>query len=188
MRVSLNLLPEKKKEIIVRKHFDRFLFRQSLLLFSVIIFHLAVLGSVFYVVHENRLFIESSGLKYAAEQADVKELAQYEASFQNANALSLQANRFQQSRSDWTGFLRRLDRLVPPHISLGSLTTKQYRVFLSGTAETREDFLALESSLKGDECLSDFDVPVSNLFLEKNVEFQFDFTVKDTCLMGNGTI
>jgi Tfp pilus assembly protein PilN len=188
MKISLNLLPEQKKEIIQRKRLERFLLLQSFLFLSIVAFYLIVLGGVFFILHENRLFIEAAGEKATAEQSDLQELSRYESVFRDANALATAANRFQRSRSDWTGFLFRLDRLIPPHILLTSLSTKQYQVFLSGTADTRDDFLALETSLKVDACLSDFNVPVSNLFLEKNVEFQFDFTVKNTCLMGTGSV
>jgi len=183
MRVLLNLLPEEKKKLVRRKRFDRFLFRQSFLLLSVVVFHLAVLGSVFFIVYENRTLVEAEG-DYSGGQSDLKELALYESSFSEANDLSGQANRLQRSRPDWTGFLLRMDRIVPPHVAMSSLSTKEYRVFLSGTAETRDDFLALEDALKKDDCLSDFQIPVSNLFSEKNVDFQIDFTVKGTCLTG----
>ncbi len=184
MRVSLNLLPEEKKEIVRRKRFDRVLFRQAFLLFSVVVFHLVVLGSVFFILHDNRLLVEDNGLQYAANQTEFKDLTLYESKFSQANAIADQANAFQRSRPDWAGFLLRIDRLVPPHIALSSLATKEYRCFVSGTAETRDDFLLLEDALKKDDCLFDFQIPVSNLFLEKNVDFQVDFTVKESCLMG----
>lgn len=188
MRVSLNLLPEENKIALARKLFDRFLFRQAVLFFSVVVFYMAVLWSVYYIVHENRTFIESAEMQLANSRLESKELARYESKFRDANALSAQANGFFGSHPDWTGFLKRMDRLVPPDVSLTALTTTGSRISLSGTAKTRDDFLALESALKGDECFSDFLIPVSNLFSEKNVEFQMDFSVREQCLIGDGTL
>ncbi|MEI7749670.1 MAG: PilN domain-containing protein [Candidatus Moraniibacteriota bacterium] len=188
MRVSLNLLPEEKKEIIRRKGFDRFLFLQAVLLFSVVVFYLLVLGGVFFIVHENRAYVESLGQGYSSDSPEAKDLSGYESEFRDANAFAAQANRFGRVRPDWSGFLVRMDRLIPPHVSFSSLSTKGYQVFVSGVAATRDDFLTLETSLKGDECFSDFQVPVSNLFSEKNVDFQFDFTIRENCLIGTGTL
>jgi hypothetical protein len=188
MKVSLNLLPEDNKRIIGQRRFDRFLFRQAVLLFSVVLFYFAVLWSVFSIIHENRSFIESTEVAAAGGRSESKELAAFEAKFREANALAAQANRFLGSRPDWTRFLVRMDRLVPPNISLNALTTKEARVSIAGSAVTREDFLKFESALKGDECFSDFVVPISNLFSEKNVDFQVDFSVRESCLLGEGTV
>ncbi|HWQ59668.1 MAG TPA: PilN domain-containing protein [Candidatus Fimivivens sp.] len=184
MKVWINLLPEEKKKIVQKKHFDRFLFRQAVLFLSVAVFYLAVLGVVFFIVRENRLFTETVTSQRSTPQQESDELIRYESAFRDANMLAAQVNRFRGSRPDWTGFLLRLDRLVPKNVYMGSITTKENRIFLSGTAATRDDFLALESSLRGDDCLADFQIPVSNLFSEKNVVFQMDFTVKPSCLIG----
>ncbi|NTW15636.1 MAG: hypothetical protein HGA38_04715 [Candidatus Moranbacteria bacterium] len=188
MKVSLNLLPEEKKALLRRRILDRFLFRQSLYLLGVVGFYLALLGGVFLIVRENRFLVESIEREYSGNDAGIREVSRYTSEFREANALAAQAARFQKTRPDWAGFLARLERSTPNHISFDSITTKEYRIFLSGVAATRDDFLAFESALKSESCFSDFEIPVSNLFSEKNVEFQVDFTVKDTCLQGSRTL
>lgn len=185
MKVSLNLLPAEKKLLVRRKTFDRFLLRQASYLLAVTTFFLGMLGGVFLIARENRALIEHAEREYSGSDAGVRELSRFASGFREANALAARADRFMRTRPDWTGFLVRMDRIVPPRVSLGSVSTKEYRVFVSGTAETRDDFLAFESALRSEDCFSDFQVPVSNLFSETDVEFQVDFTVKDTCLQGN---
>lgn len=184
MKVWINLLPEDKKKIVQRKHLDRFLFRQAVLLLSVTAFYLAVLGTVLFIVRQDRIFFGSVVAQESAPRQESDELLRYESAFRDANALASRMNLYKDSRPDWAGFLLRLDRLVPKNVYMGSIATKEGRVFLSGTAATRDDFLALESSLKGDECLADFQTPVSNLFSEKDVVFQMDFSVRPSCLIG----
>ncbi|NTW75739.1 MAG: hypothetical protein HGB34_02450 [Candidatus Moranbacteria bacterium] len=184
MKVLLNLLPEENKVIIRRNRFDRFLFRQSVMLISVVVFYLGVLWSVFLIVHENRKFIESAGRTSEIVRSEVVELSAFETKFREANMIAGQANRFLESSPNWAGFLVRMDRLVPPDVSLNAMTTRGFRISLSGMAKTREDFLAFESALKRDECLVGFVIPVSNLFSETNVEFQMDFSVSEECLIG----
>lgn len=187
MKVLLNLLPEENKLIVRRKHFDRFLFRQSVMLISVVVFYLGVLWSVFLIVHENRKFIESAGRTSQLVRSEAAELSAFETKFREANMVAGQANGFLESGPDWASFLVRMERLVPQGVSLSALATKGNRVSLSGSAKTREDFLVFESALKRDPCLTGFVIPVSNLFSEANVEFQLDFSVSEECLIGEKT-
>jgi Tfp pilus assembly protein PilN len=188
MKVSLNLLPEENKAVLSRKCLDRFLLWQALLVFSTVAFYVVVLWSVYYIVHDNRTFVESTEIQSTGTNSESKEIAEYESRFRNANVLSKQASRFLDSHPNWTEFLLRMDRLVPPNVSLSALVTRESRVSLSGSAKTRDDFLLFESALKEDACFSNFLVPISNLFMEKNVEFQIDFSVRESCLIGDGTL
>lgn len=185
MRVLLNLLPEEGRAVIRRKYYARFFFWQSMLLLSIEIFYLAMLGGIFFVMHENRSIAEEVAADRARTQVEAKALESYESKFRDANRLSEQAARFDREHIRWTELLIRLDRIVPDRIAIVSLSTKDYQVFVVGMAERRDDFLELERRLKGDECFSDFKAPVTNLFSEKDVEFQIDFSIKPECLKGN---
>ncbi len=182
MKVWLNLLPRDKKDLVERKRFDRFLFRQAVLFTTVVLFYLSILFGIFLMVRQDRVLTESAYRESADLSVESRELSRFEESFREANGISDRVNGFTDSHPEWSGFLSRLNTLVPRNVILTSLTTNEYRIFVSGEASTREDFLAFESSLKGDDCLSGFETPVSNLFSEKNVVFQIDFTVRPDCL------
>lgn len=184
MRVLLNLLPEEGRAIIRRKYYARFFFWQSLLLLSIEIFYLAVLGGIFLVMRENRSLAEEAAADRARTQVEAKTLESYESTFRDANRLADQSNRFDREHLRWTELLLRLDRIVPDRVALVSLSTKDYRVFVVGMAEQRDDFLELEKRLKEDTCFSDYKAPVTNLFSEKDVEFQVDFSIRPECLKG----
>ena len=56
---------------------------------------------------------------------------------------------------------------------------------LSGIAGTREDLLLFEQQLKSSACVEKVDVPLSNLFSQKNLEFQIEFSITLECLRKN---
>ncbi len=182
MRVLLNLLPEEGRAVIRRKYYARFFFWQSMLLLSIEVFYLVILGGVFLVVREKHAIAAEAEAERARTQVEAKALASYESKFRDANRLSDQSNRFDREHIGWTELLRRLDRIVPDGVAIVSLSTKDYQVFVVGMAEEREDFLEMEKRLKEESCFPDIKAPVTNLFSEKNVEFQIDFSVKPECI------
>jgi Tfp pilus assembly protein PilN len=184
MRVLLNLLPEEGRVQIRRKYYNRFFFWQSVFLLSITAFYLCLLGSIFYILHENRMSAERAEADRTATQVEAKELGSYEEKFREVNRIAEQANRFDRGHLRWTELFLRLDGLVPDNIAFTSLSTKDYQVFVSGRASSRNDFLELEKRLKGNECFTDYKAPVSNLFSEKDVDFQVDFSVKEECIKG----
>ncbi len=184
MRVLLNLLPEEGRIRIRRRYYNRFFFWQSLFLLLIVVFYLFLLGSIFYLLHENRLSVERAEADRTATQTEAKELSAYEEKFREVNRIAEQANRFDREHLLWTEFFVRFDRLVPKNIAFTNLSTKDYQVFIAGRALSRDDFLELEKRLRSEECFTDFKVPVSNLFSEKDVDFQIDFSVKETCIKG----
>jgi len=183
MKVWLNLLPQEKKEVMERKRFDGFLLRQALLFAIVVMFHLSLLFGTALMARQDRVRAESEYRESNGLSSEFEELAAFEETFRSANALSDRMNRFLFSEPKWTLILSRLGEIVPSGVTLTSLTTREYRIFVSGEAKTREDFLVFESALKGDDCLVDVEAPVSNLFSETDVSFQVDFSVVPECLL-----
>lgn len=184
MRVLLNLLPEEGRVRIRRSYYNRFFFWQSLFLLLITVFYLCLLGSIFFILRSERMSVERADADRTASQVEARELGSYEEKFREVNRIAEQANRFDREHLQWTELFLRLDRSVPKNIAFTSLSTKDYQVFVSGRALARNDFLELEKRLREEACFTDFKVPVSNLFSEKNVDFQIDFSVREECIKG----
>lgn len=185
MKVLLNLLPEEHRNTIRRRYYDRFFFRQSVIIFGIGLFSLLVLGSVFLIVRENRLSTERISEEEMRSEAGRTELARFEEAFAESNRSVKRSLAFYREHPSWTDVLLAIDRAVPDRVTLSSLSTKDYAVFLAGTAETREDFLEFEARLRKETCFSGVEAPVSNLFSRKNIEFQIDLSVTAECLKPN---
>ncbi|MEI6650681.1 MAG: PilN domain-containing protein [Candidatus Moraniibacteriota bacterium] len=182
MKVLLNLLPERHKAIIRKRYYDRFFLRQTIIAFCIGVFYLGMLGSIYFIVWQNRKVVDEMNASSREATTEAHDLSKFESTFREMNALSARSDMYYAGHLSWTELLTLFDSLIPDGISLTSLSTKEYQVFLSGTAKTRDDFLVLENKLKGNSCFSDFKIPVSNLFSSANVEFQMDFSVHPDCL------
>lgn len=182
MKVLLNLLPEQHREAVRRKYYDRFFFRQAVIVFAIECFCLLLLVGVFLLIRENRLSMERFESEQSSSEAGMEELARYEARFADVNAVIDESMCFHREHVSWADFLATFENAVPEEVTLSRLSTKDYQVFLAGTAETRDDFLELERRLKAEACFADVSAPVSNLFSKEHVDFQVDFSVRSECL------
>jgi Tfp pilus assembly protein PilN len=185
MKVLLNLLPGEERKRMRRRYYDRFFFRQSVLILFIGVFCLLVLGSVFLIVRENRLATEAMSQEELRSGIGQAELLQYEEAFAESNASVSRALGFYREHPSWTAVLLALDRSVPDAITIEAISTKDYQIFVGGMAETRDDFLTFEKQLREEPCFSEVEAPVSNLFSRENVEFQVDITVTPACLKPN---
>lgn len=182
MKVLLNLLPEEGRELIRRKYHNRFFLWQTALLFLAEIFYIALLVGVLLMLRMNYAHVEEAADNRIRTQADSRALGGYETKFQEVNRLAAQSLNFSRRHLEWADLFVHLGTLIPENVTLTSLLTKDYTISLSGVAKTRDDLLLFERNIKEDECFASFNLPVSNLFSQENVDFQMDFSVKDTCL------
>lgn len=183
MRILLNVLPEEKKQILSRRFYSRFFLWQSSLLFVLIVFYLVVLASMFFLLHYQRGISEASLASFDQYNEEAKKLVQYQEHFKEANRLTRDMGRYLDGHLQWGKVFSLLDTITPPGVALVELTTKDYTISLIGQAETREAFLEFEAALKVSACTSDVKVPISNLFAQKEIDFQLDFNIKRECLL-----
>ena len=85
-------------------------------------------------------------------------------------------------RINWTNFFNEIDRVLPEGIIFNEIANVDYKVLVSGVATTREALLEFKSNLEKSECFSTVNVPISNIVVKKNVDFQVDFVINKECL------
>lgn len=183
MRILLNLLPEEKKHLLSRRFFSRFFLWQSSLLLILILFYLSILASMYFLLHYQRGISETSLASFDQYNEEAKKLVQYQESFKQVNGLTRDIGRYLDGHLQWGNLFTLLDTITPQGVGLVELTTKDYTVSLIGQADTREAFLEFEAALKASSCTSDVKVPISNLFEQKEIDFQLDFNLKRECLL-----
>ena len=107
---------------------------------------------------------------------------EYERAFREANEQADTIGRISASHLYFTQVFLLLDQVLPSGIVIERVATKEYAVALSGQAARRDDLLSLDERLKSEECIENVNVPISNLFSQEDIDFQVDFTVKESCL------
>lgn len=182
MKVLLNLLPEEGRELIRRKYHNRFFLWQTTLFLLAEVFYIALLIGILLVLKMDYVHVEEVANNRIRTQSDSKVLGEYEMKFQEVNRLAAQSLNFSRKHLEWADLFVHFGSLVPENVTLTSLLTKDYVISLSGVAKTRDDLLSFERNVKEDACFTSFDLPVSNLFSQENVDFQMNFSVQDVCL------
>ncbi len=182
MRILLNLLPDEKKSLADRRMRFRFLVWQIFLLFSLEVFFLAILIVISTLLNFEQKHQELLGQDFNRFHDEEKKLKLYEEKFRATNEHIRSVSLINKNHYIFTNIFFLLDRHVSDAILLEHVVTKDWKLFLSGTAETRDALIAFNESLKKEECFSAVNLPLSNLLAQKEIAFQFDITLTEACL------
>lgn len=181
MKIYLDLLPKQKKSEIKRKKTFRILLRHEFLFLLPMILLIIVLLNIYYLVSvQHGISIAASS---AIESQDkYQELSSYEEKFKQVNEASAMLLKIQDKQLHWSKVFDKLSNVLPEGIAISGFSTKNYKIFLIGNAKNRDILLSFKSALLSDECFEAVNVPLSNLVVKEDVEFQVDFIVKQECL------
>ena len=182
MKTLLNLLPEEDKKNIQRKTRSRFFLWQLFLLFALEVFYMSILVSTFLILDFQLQSLEIIDQQSDKTQVEQLKLNEFQKKFKEINVLTEKIGKIEKNHFSFTQIFSLLDVLLPQGIIIDHLSTKNYTVFLTGTAEKRDNLLEFDAKLKESSCIENVNVPISNLFSQENVEFQVDFGIKKECL------
>jgi len=181
MKIYLDLLPQQRKQEIKRKKTFRSILREEVLFLFPVIAFIIILLNVYYVLTLQR---DSSATGHKTEQSQDKyqQLSTYEAKFKQTNILDQKLVKIKTGHLHWQQIFQKLSDATPDGIYVSELSTKDYKVFMVGKAKTREDLLGFKEKLESVECFSDINVPLSNLVVKNDIDFQIDLTITENCL------
>ena len=181
MKIYLDLLPQEKKNEIKRRKIFRIILREEFLFSLPIIIFIVILFNVYYLLNiQYSSALAASSINKAQEK--YRELSSYEEKFIKVNESVDALTKIQGSQLHWINVLRELSLVTPDGIALSDLSTKNYQIFLLGKADSRDDLLEFKSKLDVSACFQSVNVPLSNLVVKEDVDFQLDFTVAQDCL------
>jgi hypothetical protein len=184
MKTLLNLLPEEKKDAIQNRLRSRFLLWQLFLVFVLEAFYLTMLVSTYFVLDYQLKSLK--GLETTSPLAsteDENRLSQYEKKFEETNAKVESAARIESIHLHFSQVFRLLDPLLVDGVTIHEIATNEFVVSVSGLATKRDDLLRLDERLKSaTECITNVNIPISNLFSQKDIDFQMDFSIRPECL------
>ena len=185
MKIYLDLLPEqRKKEIKRKKLFRKILKGEALFLFPFVVL-IFILCSIYYVLTLQKNITVTA---FSAQQSQDKyqQLGTYEEEFKQVNALAQSMTKIQSGHLHWQNFFQQLGEAVPDGVYITDLSTKNYTVFLIGKARARDDLLNFKSSLEANSCFNNVNIPLSNLVVKDDVDFQIDISINEDCLKKQG--
>ncbi len=181
MKISLDLLPQNKKDEIRRSKFFRELLRTEILFFFPILILIVILINVLYL-----LKIQQNGsiadYEFQQNQSQYQELDKYDKNFKAINEATGFLIKIQNGHLQWSTVLNHLSQVIPSGIVINNFSNKNYDIYLTGQAKTRDKLLEFKGNLEKDACFGKINVPLSDLVVKENVDFQMDFNVSQDCL------
>lgn len=181
MKICLDLLPQQRKqEIKKKKLFLRILENEVLFIFPIFVL-IVILISVYYILTLQRDVIYNA---YSAQQSQEKyqQLEVYEKKFKQTNLLVQTINNIHSEHIYWLNFFQQLSKILPNNNYVTDLSTKDFTVFFVGKAKTRNDLLDLKNKLEAEPCFKKVNVPLSNLVVKEDIDFQIDILINEDCL------
>ncbi len=183
MRLRINLLPPDRKAFAKSEQRFRFVLGQCLRLIALAV----VVYGVFFGIHA-ALSLQVANLR-SAETAPgtaelVRRLSSYQEELHSADARAAQVVNMERRHIYWSALFDKLESIAGEGIVFSVIGNRDSRVSLAGIAANRDDLMALRDRLSADECFSDINLPLSNLFVQEQVDFQLDVVFKETCLKG----
>lgn len=181
MKISLDLLPQHKKDEIKRnKIFLEILRQEALFVFPLLVF-IVILFNVFYLLNIQKT-IDDTTYEFQQSQGQYQELNKYDKDFKRINEADVFLIKIQNGHLHWANMLSHLSQAIPDGVTIESLANKNYNTYLIGKARTRDELLKFKGNLEKDSCFQNVNVPLSNLVVKDNVDFQMDFSVNQDCL------
>ncbi len=180
--IYLNLLPEERKKEIKFKKIVSLISEQLflwLIIFIIVFSFLVVSG---FVLNINMNSEKKEGF-FEKEKDDFQKISAYENQFKEANKMAKDFSLYQNGHFIWSAVLRELEKNTPAEIYFNQLSNKDYKIFLLGKARNRENLIEFQNKLKSNECFEEVNIPISDLVVRENIDFQMEFSVKKECLI-----
>lgn len=155
---------------------------QVILFFLLECFYASILLGVYLILDFQLKSFQSTAVLNDSAGVQEQTLNEYEQKFRDTNEAVDATGKIERFHLHFTEVFLLLGNLLPEGVRINRLNTKDFTIMLSGIATKRENLLTFEDNLKSSTCVSDVNVPISNLFSQENVDFQIDFSIDADCL------
>jgi len=144
---------------------------------------------IFFAVLFGFGYALSSGLRTVSD--DSKEetdhdrhqlIAEYDERFEKINSQVLNVIAIDSGQIYWSRLFENISREAAPGIKITTLSTKDYAVFMTGEADSRDDLISFKEKLEKNSCFAEIILPLSNLVSKENIAFQMDLKVRENCV------
>jgi Tfp pilus assembly protein PilN len=185
MKIKLNLIPPDKKEEIKKAQKFRMIIRWELELTAIAAVFLTMLFSLNYILQLNLLVANNNFERISNNNNQIKKIKEYDLAIKENSVKISEIEKIQNGQLHWGIFFEKLNGTVPIDVALVSVSTKDYKIFLTGKAKNRDILVAFKENLEKNDCFLDVNLPLSNLVVKEDLAFQLDFNIKKECLKNN---
>jgi len=181
MEIKLNLIPKYKKEEIAESDKLKLVLRWEIEITFILIIFFMLLLSLNYILQFN-LDAATSELESKQSKDKYEKISEFDNNFKIINTRVSADESIQKDQLYWSNLFQKLSDTIPDGIIISKMANKNYKVFLAGSADTRDTLISLKDRLSQESCFTDINLPLSNLVSKDNIDFQIDFNIKEECV------
>ncbi|HEX8974377.1 MAG TPA: PilN domain-containing protein [Patescibacteria group bacterium] len=181
MKIYLDLLPQDRKIEIKHSRLFAEVLREEILFLLPILLFIFMLASIFYMVKiQHQSSVSTNNIQQSQDK--YQQLNTYQDKFKQVNDEVQALTKIQSGHLYWSHVFSQLSSNTPDGILISNISTKDFQVFVIGRAKTRDDLLDFKNKIASSSCFTNINVPLSDLVVKEDVDFQMDFTVSRDCL------
>lgn len=181
MEITINIIPDYKKEEIVQANRLKTVLKLGISLFFV--------GLLFFtfLIALNKVLEINLGVTDASQETDsnrkqYEAIKKYDEEFGRINQEVNNVIKLKKDQLYWSNLFLKLSNNASSGIEITNVATRDFGVFISGKADDRDNLIEYRSKLEKEGCLSDINLPLSNMVSKNNIAFQMDLKIKEECL------
>lgn len=182
MEIKLNLLPKDKEKKIRNKKLLKFLILQEVLIIFLTILFFGVIKGVNAIAILQTNSIEKE-LSSKGEKNDYIEIKKYENGLKEAKNEIDFIKKIQSRDIDWLAVLEKFPQLVPKDILFLSMEAQGYDLTIKGQSKDRDTLIEMKQNLEKDNCFNDVNIPLNDIVLRNNIDFEIKFNIDEKCLI-----
>ena len=114
-----------------------------------------------------------------------QDISRFEEVFSQINSKTEFVNSVQEKHFNWFHILDNLENVIADDIFLTELATKNYKIFLTGNAKSRESLVSFKDRVEESPCFYESSVPLSDIVKKDDIDFQMEFGIEEECLSGD---
>ncbi|HBI17428.1 MAG: hypothetical protein UR60_C0016G0006 [Candidatus Moranbacteria bacterium GW2011_GWF2_34_56] len=181
MKVKLNLLPKAKEKKIKNNKILKFVILQEIMIIIItLLFFVAIKG--IDAISKYQLSSINQQLAVKDSSGEYVEIKKYEESLKEASIRVEFIKKIQRFNIDWVSVFNRLSLLLPQEATLTSIDGTGLNVVLKGVAKNRDVLIKMKDDIQKNGCFENINIPLNNIVLRENIEFELTLDVNMKCL------
>lgn len=181
MEIKINLVPEYRKMEIAKSNRVKMILRWELEITLILAIFFILILSLNYILKFN---LDASIIEMESKRGggNYEKISKFDNDFKIINSRTSINDAIQGDQLYWSIVFKKMSEMMPDGIIISKAANKNYKVFLAGVADTRDNLIRMKDELAKNDCFSGINLPLSNLTSRDNVDFQMEFDIKEDCL------
>jgi Tfp pilus assembly protein PilN len=181
MEIKINLIPPYREEEILKNKRFKLIIKLEIIMFLFVLFFFAFLFGLSYILDLNlKTVVQEAELSQDKKQFE--NIKKYDEEFGQINTEISKIEKIDNGQLYWSNLFSKISQSMTAGVSIQSVATKDYSIFLVGKSDSRENLVTFKEKLEKDGCFSAVNLPLSDLVAKGNINFQMDMSINEDCI------